>query len=53
MDGETIKAAAAICDNWLEVYGSTNPQFVTPQDWACDAIRDIADAIRKLPVNDK
>lgn len=37
---------AKIAENWLEVYGATNPTVISPQTWACDAVRDIADAIR-------
>lgn len=37
---------AKVAENWLEVYGATNPQHIDPQTWACDAVRDIAGLIR-------
>lgn len=40
---------AKIAENWLEVYGGTNPAHIDARTWACDAIQDIADAIRVLP----
>lgn len=37
---------AEIAEDWLEISGAEKPQFITPQNWAADAVRDIADAIR-------
>lgn len=38
---------AMIAENWIEVYGATNPQHIDAQTWACDAVRDIAGLIRQ------
>jgi len=53
MSDEIEKAVAAerercakIAENWLEVFGATNPQVIDAQTWANDAVRDIADLIR-------
>jgi hypothetical protein len=37
---------AKIADNWLVIFGETNPQHVSAQTWANDAVADIAAAIR-------
>lgn len=41
------EACAKVADDWLSAYGNRNPKFVDAQTWACDAVRDIADAIRQ------
>lgn len=35
----------AICQGWLEAFQHRRPQYVSAQDWACDAIKDIIDGI--------
>ena len=37
---------AKIAENWLEIYGATQPQHIDAQTWAGDAVRDIAELIR-------
>lgn len=37
---------AKAAENWLEVYGAANPIHISARQWASDAVRDIADAIR-------
>jgi len=51
---KSIKAAVAaerercakIVENWLAMFGAKDPQYVSAQVWANDAMRDILDAIR-------
>lgn len=37
---------AKIADEWLTVWAERTPQYVSAQTWACDAVKDIAAAIR-------
>jgi hypothetical protein len=53
MSDEIARAVAAerercakIADGWLEHFGAHQPVAIDAQTWACDAVRDIADAIR-------
>lgn len=38
---------ASIAEGWLAKFGSFEPKHVSPQKWANDAVKDIADAIRR------
>ena len=38
---------AKIADDWLAVFGDRKPEHVSAQTWANDAVRDIAEEIRK------
>jgi hypothetical protein len=38
---------AKIAEKWLTTFGSYTPEHVSAHKWANDAVRDIADAIRK------
>jgi hypothetical protein len=40
---------AKIADGWLSTFGHVKPEFVTADRWAGDAVRDIAEAIRRDP----
>lgn len=42
--------AAKVADDWIAVFGARDPKHVSTQTWACDAVRDIAEAIRALPL---
>lgn len=37
---------AKIAENWLVHFGAVQPEVIDAQTWACDAVRDIAEAIR-------
>lgn len=38
---------AKLCDIWVARYGSGDIQYITPTEFASDAVKDIADAIRR------
>lgn len=40
------EACAKIVDGWVGMFQSVNPKYVTPQQWAVDAMEDVAEAIR-------
>lgn len=44
----TIEECARIADGWLARYGETEIKYTTAQEYACDAVEDIADGIRAL-----
>lgn len=37
---------AKIAEGWLAAWAHKNPEHVSAQKWASDAVKDIADAIR-------
>jgi hypothetical protein len=45
-----IRAERARCisivETWLQTFGAKNPQLISAQTWATDALKDIADLIR-------
>lgn len=45
------ESCAKIADDWLEAFGKRGPTSgaVSAQTWANDAVRDLADEIRKRP----
>jgi hypothetical protein len=44
---EERERCAKITEGWLEQFAERTPQYVSAQKWACDAVRDIAAAIRQ------
>lgn len=48
---EMREACVKVCDDWLALFASRGPQYVSAQNWANDAVKDIADAIRAIPVS--
>jgi hypothetical protein len=38
---------AKIAEDWLSTFGQYKPEHIGAQTWANDAVRDIAEAIRK------
>jgi hypothetical protein len=44
----TIEECAKIADGWLARYGETEIKYTTAQEYASDAVADIADGIRRL-----
>lgn len=45
---EGIEAAAKVADQWIGTWQDINPQYVSAQKWAVDAMEDIAENIRAL-----
>jgi hypothetical protein len=43
-----VQDAAIKAQTWLDAFGSFEPEHVTPQKWANDAVADIHDAILAL-----
>lgn len=43
---------AKIADTWLIMFSERQPENISAQKWACDAVRDIAEAIRNRRLND-
>ncbi len=43
-----LEEAAKVAAGWLEAFGSVDIDFVTPRQYAVDAVRDIEAAIRAL-----
>lgn len=40
----------AICEGWIGTWSMQNPKYVSAQQWATDAVQDIAEAIdRGIP----
>ena len=39
---------AKVCDEWLNTFGTYEPTHVSAQNWANDAVKDIAGIIRHL-----
>lgn len=46
---EERERCAKVCDEWLAKFASYAPSYVSAQDWANDAVKDIAIVIRALP----
>lgn len=45
---EVIEQCAKMADGWLAAHGNTEIQYTSAREYACDAVADIADAIREL-----
>ncbi len=45
---EIIEECARMADGWLERHGETEIQYTSAREYACDAVADVADAIRAL-----
>ena len=45
--------AAAVADSWLENFGQFAPKHLSAQSWANDAMRDLAEIIRALPLTEE
>jgi hypothetical protein len=43
---EEREACALLADGWTAIFGHLPIKYTTPRDYAADAVRDIADAIR-------
>jgi hypothetical protein len=43
---------ARIAEYWLKAWGAKSPKHVSPQKWACDAVKDIIDGIRRADARD-
>lgn len=41
------KRCVAICEGWIGAWQKHNPQYVSAQQWATDAVQDIAELIEK------
>jgi hypothetical protein len=41
------KRCVAICEGWIGAWSKESPKYVSAQQWATDAIQDIAEAIDK------
>ncbi len=48
-----LRDAAVKAQTWLDAFGSFEPEHVTPQKWASDAVADIHDAILALLPKEK
>ncbi len=48
IDRDTLWDAAMKARTWLDAFGSFEPEHITPQQWANDAVADIHDAILAL-----
>ena len=45
--------AAAVADSWLENFGQFAPKYLSAQTWANDAMRDLAEIVRALPLTEE
>ncbi len=43
---EAFEEAAQVADRWLEAFKEFQPVVISPRGYACNAVQDIADAIR-------
>jgi hypothetical protein len=41
------RRCVAICEGWIGAWQKENPKYISAQQWATDAIQDIAEAIDK------
>jgi hypothetical protein len=48
IEAATIERCAQLCDGWLERFGDGDIKYTRPTEYASDAVKDIAEAIRAL-----
>lgn len=47
---EIIEECARMADGWLAAHGQNEIKYTSARDYACDAVADVADAIRGLAI---